>query len=185
VAQVVEPQICNTQEMAGPSKRRPDALGVVRENELVRAWLGLHDRPGARRIFEAPMVSFLGRWMLGIAHHAGLVGPIVVLPLEAADLGFATGGRQRKFHDTEHGDLRTLVAPSELVAETREFIRRRAPSAFAGLPGEAKFRLCLVCLLLDLRAHRKLPDVLGGPQDDPEPYQVICEGGGSCAFGAP
>src|SRR5580698_10555888 len=115
------------------------------------------------------MVSFLGRWMLGIAHHAGLGGRIVVLPLEAADLGLPTGRCERKFHDTEHWDLRALVAPCEVVAQARKLICRGSSSPLAGLPGEAKFRAGLACLQDDLRPHREIPDVLGGLEHDPEP----------------
>ena len=131
------------------------------------------------------MVTFFGRWMLGIAHHAGLGGLVVVFPLEAADLGLPTGRCERKFHDAEHWDLRTLVAPCEVVAQARKLIRRGSSSALTGLPGEAKFRAGLACLLDDFRPHRKLSDVLGGPEHDPEPDEVIRDGGGPCAFGAP
>lgn len=46
------------------------------------------------------------------------------------------------------------------------------------------FVCSIACLLDDFRPYRKLPDVLGGPQDDPEPYEVIRDGRGPYAFGA-
>jgi hypothetical protein len=70
------------------------------------------------------------------------------------------------------------ISDSALLKQLVEFAVIGAKPEFA-LPPR------LTCLLDDLRAHRKLPDVLGGSKHDSEPHQVICDGRSACALCAP
>jgi hypothetical protein len=83
VAQIVKAQILDLQEVARAGECGPHAPGIVRKDVRACAWLGFHHRPRTRWILEAPMIAFLGRWVLGIAHHTGLVRLVVVRPLQA------------------------------------------------------------------------------------------------------
>lgn len=66
VPQIVEAQIRNAEQLAGPRERGVDALGVVREDVLVCPGLGGDDGPGLGGVFEPPMVPVLAGRVLGV-----------------------------------------------------------------------------------------------------------------------
>ena len=70
VPQVMEAQILDSQQAAGPRKRGTDTLGV--KGEYVFARLGLYGdkRPGLMRVFESPVVPILVGRVLGVPDHA-------------------------------------------------------------------------------------------------------------------
>jgi hypothetical protein len=67
-------------------ERGADTIRVKGEDELLALCLVLHDFPGLGRILETPVIAFLGRRVLRIAHQPRPVLGIVVSPFEPADL---------------------------------------------------------------------------------------------------
>jgi len=122
---------------------------------------------------EPAVVPIFGDRVLGVPDHAGSCGFVVVAPLEAADLGLSTRRGNREIHNGLHGDLRTAVTPREALAQSGELVGGGSPRAPLGLGDPPQLAAGSLGLGDDLGVYRKLPDALGGPQDDADPDQVI------------
>src|SRR5690606_31206427 len=73
VAQVVEVQVLELEDMDCPSERRADRLGVVGEDQRAvdEAPTVLDDLPGIARHLEGAVVADLAAWMLHVAEQGG------------------------------------------------------------------------------------------------------------------
>jgi hypothetical protein len=179
VPQVMETQILDSQQVAGPRERSTDALGVKGEYEFARLGLCGHKRPGLGRVFEPPVVPILVCRVLGVPDHAGPGGLVVVAPLQAADLGLSPGRGDGEIHNDLHGDLRAPVAPLEVLAQPGKFVVGRSPIVPFGLADQPQLTAGRPRLLHDLGNHRKLPDALGSSQNDADPDQIVDHGRGA------
>lgn len=81
VAQVMETQILNTEEMTGSCEGSASALWVVREDELHVLGLALDDLPSFGCVLEAFMVTFPFAGMFCVAHEPRAGTDIIVGPL--------------------------------------------------------------------------------------------------------
>lgn len=179
VPEVVEAQILNSQQMAGPCERGADALRVIGEDVFAGLGLCSYERPGLGRVFEPSVVSVLGSWVLGIPDHAGPRGLIVVAPFQAADFRLPPRGENGEIHDGLHRNFRSPVAALEVLSQSGEFLFGRSPGAPLGLADQSQLAAGCLSLVDDLRAHWELPYALGGPQNDANPDQVIDYGRGA------
>ena len=64
VAEIMEVQILDPQDVARAGERRTDALGSYGKMYSTVRGVGLHDRPGPRGVLEAAVIAFLGRGCL-------------------------------------------------------------------------------------------------------------------------
>lgn len=177
VPQVMEAQILNSQQVAGARKRGPNALGIVGKNVFARLGLCGDKRPGFGRVLEPAMIAVFAGRVLCVADHTGLRGFVVVAPFQPADFRFPPRRGDSEVHDGSHGDRCAPVAALEMFAQPGEFVSGRPSRSLAGLADQAEFAAGGARLLDDLGTHRKLPDALGGPQNDTDPDQVIDDGG--------
>lgn len=129
VPEVMESQILNTQQTAGPRERSADALGVIGKDVFARLGLLGGEGPALRRVLEPSMVSVLACRVLGVPDHAGPCGFVVIAPFQAADFGLAPCGGNGEIHDGLHGDFRPTVASPEMPPQPREFIGSRPACA--------------------------------------------------------
>ena len=185
VPHVVETQILDPEHVAGAGEGGTYALRVIREDVLARLRLCLDDRPRLRRVFESPVIAVLVGRVLGVANNASACCGIVVVPFEPADLGLASSGADREFHDGKHADSRALIPMRKILAQPCEFIRRRPPHPPARFADQTQFPARVARQLHDLGEDRQFFDTASGSQDDADPDQVICHGGRSGAFSAP
>ena len=182
VPQVMEAQILNSQQVAGARKRGPNALGIVGKNVFARLGLCGDKRPGFGRVLEPAMIAVFAGRVLCVADHTGLRGFVVVAPFQPADFRFPPRRGDSEVHDGSHGDRCAPVAALEMFAQPGEFVSGRPSRSLAGLADQAEFAAGGARLLDDLGTHRKLPDALGGPQNNTYPDQVVDHCCGSSTF---
>jgi hypothetical protein len=151
--EVMEVQILDAEDAARSGKRRTDALGIKREDVLGLARLSFDDCPGLGGVLEAAVIAFLVPRMLRIPNQAGPTAFVVVRPFQAGDLRLSPRRGDGEVHDRQHGDIRASVARGEVVAQPREFLRRRPPRALARLADQTQRCARFARLLRDLRAH--------------------------------
>ena len=70
VPQVMESQVDDAKDMAGPRKRRANASGLVGEDVFAGPGLALNNRPGFRCELESPVVAFLMSRMFSVAYQS-------------------------------------------------------------------------------------------------------------------
>jgi hypothetical protein len=179
--EVMEVQILDAEDAARSGECSTDALSIKGKDVLGLSRLSVYDCPGLWRVLEASVIAFLVPRMLRIPHQAGPTDLVVVDPFEAGDFGLSPRRSGGEVHDGHHGEVRPLVTRDEVVAQLREFLRRRSPRALARFADEAQRCARFARLLRYLRAHRDLLDVARGPQHDANPNQIAHDRRRSCA----
>src|SRR5580698_4471353 len=182
--EVMEVQVLDAEDAARSGERRTDALGIKREDVLGLARLPFYDCPGLRRVLEAAVIAFLVPRMLRIPHQAGPTDFVVVRPFQAGDFRLSPRRGDGEVHNRHHGNIRASVTRGEVVAQPREFQRRRPPRALARLADETQRCARFARLLRYLRAHRELPYIARSPQHDANPDQIVHDRRRSCAVGS-
>jgi hypothetical protein len=137
VPQVMEMEVINPEDVTGTRERGPDTIRVKGEDELLALCLVLHDFPGLGRILETPVIAFLGRRVLRIAHQPRPMLGIVVSPFEPADFRLPSRRMQRKLHDFEHGYLGSWIAPREELPQLLQLLGARAAGPLLRLGDQA------------------------------------------------
>jgi len=170
--------------VAGACEGGTYALRVIREDVFARLRLCLDDRPCLRRVFETPVIAVLVGRVLGVANDASACCGIAVVPFEPADLGLASSGADRKFHDRQHADRGALIPTGKILAQPCEFIQRRSPRPTGRFADQTQLPARVACLLHDLGADRQFIDAACSSQDDADPDQVVCHDGRFGALGA-